>query len=630
MGVFEKLFGRRGLAKPPWWARGFGDDGERFDRFAARVAKVLADAGYPVDRRNLRTGSLMLEGEGSTREWIGHEAAARCAAAAEADWERIIRVDCFGIPEGPPERPYHPPPTPASIGTAEWGGVLLVCGTDKVVIVLLPIRYGAPLARLPPLPPGSVAAIVVCNGNDDGELGASTVARAAQLERVYAINPGRTVDRGRLLAEPVLVDAMPEPLQVGELRLWRRGASVLIQWDDGTKALVGDAVPLSLIAEESPHALLGMVVLDHFDFDVARLLGFMTGSPHIVLMGNVPGLDVRRLAEAFSQLGLTTCIANGSPGSAAAERRQQVLMHIVHGELERAEAVIAEGIAAGEGIDDLRYHGAMITLLRGNEAAALAALQDLATPEALNSRALLYARRRDARAIADARAALASSPRDPIVIRGAVFAHVMLGDEDGARAVLAAHGAVLDPKQRAIWTTAIEDRTRIDGRGHEFPELAKLALDVVQPMLEERRFAEAEPFLRRAVIWNPEDSGLVGELGYALSQLGRDADAIAVYDERMARGSFPESLDHKTLLFLRGDCYLRVGRVAEAADDFQVCVTWNPNWHEARVRLGIALLTKGDRQGAIEQLNQLIQQGAPSVHVRTLLDKLDDSPSQPA
>jgi tetratricopeptide (TPR) repeat protein len=561
MGFFDKLFAR-GPRKPPSWASGL--DSEKFDRLCDVIVALLDKEGYDRDREDVRSGSVML----AKREWIFHELAARCAEAPESEWPKLVRDDF----DGKSDEPEDPPQQKAwATGTTDQGSVVLEHGPSQVVMLLLPTRERA--AAWAKFPPGMVTAIVVCNSR--GEVAAAEAAAAAGCDRVYTL------------------DSLPEPLELGPLTLSRRGGSVLARWENGVTALVGDSIPLSLAVKEQAHHLIGMVEPD--DFDPTKLL-----QTKIVLMANVPGPDPVELARALSLLGFGSQIAH-----APVPRRQQVIACLLNGELDKADALCD---------DSLRFERAMIALMRNDDEAALGHLATLDTPQAQNSRALLLARRKDPRALDEAKAALAALPNDAIAIRGAVIVHAMLGDRDGARAILQQHQ--LDAEAKARLERGI-DQPVVEGP-HRFPELAETAAEVAKAMLAEGHFAAAEPILRRANQWDPDNLGLAAELGYALSQLGRDGDAIAIYDAQIARGG-----SNVLLRFNRGNCRLRLQAFSDAGEDFRACLSLKPDWHEARINLVSALYAGGDKSAAKSEIGELKKRGGPAQHIQTLEMMID-------
>ncbi|MEO8705320.1 MAG: hypothetical protein ABI867_35080, partial [Kofleriaceae bacterium] len=74
------------------------------------------------------------------------------------------------------------------------------------------------------------------------------------------------------------------------------------------------------------------------------------------------------------------------PAPAVIPRISQVVGYMAMGDLERAEAIAVEAIAAGERVGEMHHQRAMIALMRGDDAAADAELALIDTPQALSSR----------------------------------------------------------------------------------------------------------------------------------------------------------------------------------------------------------------------------------------------------
>ena len=160
-------------------------------------------------------------------------------------------------------------------------------------------------------------------------------------------------------------------------------------------------------------------------------------------------------------------------------------------------------------------------------------------------------------------------------------------------------------------------------------------------LLLTNRFAEAEPILRRRLERDPESVQLRAELAAALSGMGRDSEARAIYATLLSE----ESLE-LTQIFSLGVGLFRSGQYLQAAEAFQRVTELQPDsrdawfnyanslfagsaWESlavagarlieldplgenARLMTARAQLEMGDRQGAIAQLDQVDQ--AP-VHV---------------
>src|SRR6185312_16631041 len=125
---------------------------------------------------------------------------------------------------------------------------------------------------------------------------------------------------------------------------------------------------------------------------------------------NVPGFEATRLAKALSKMGARSTVANldvpggtcdtpagdASPAPTTGEpRRERVLAHMTRGDLDAADALAAEAIAAGDDVVDMHHQRAMIALMRGDETTADAHLANIDTAQALTSRAIIAARRSD-------------------------------------------------------------------------------------------------------------------------------------------------------------------------------------------------------------------------------------------
>ncbi len=623
MGWFGKLFGAGGPRKPPGWARdAFGADGARFDAFVAVVREVLADAGQGASEMDVRTGSVLL----GDREWVFEGAAEKCASTDASAWPGIVKQSLSrqGGPAGDDdgeeaddetEGAPSPPRTDGGgkawiIGAAPWGTVF-ECGAQAMVLVLLPTID--PVV-VPTLPEGLVKRVIVCNGADAGHLAATATARAAGLAHVFATHPDRPVDRGGAAVTVKPVEVRPlTTLKQGPLTVELRGSCVHGTWHDGVTFLAGDAIPMSQLADTAPAYAVGKLVVDAYD--AAKLVDAVLKMKRVLIVANTPGEDARHLAETLSMIGVTAEILNADPNDAPqVPRMSEVLAHMVTGDLDRADAVAVESIAAGERVDDMRHQRAMIALMRGDEAAADAELAQIATPQALSSRAIIAAKRGDAAATDFALRAVAQLPGDAIAIRAAISVHALAGDREGARALLAEHGHHLDAGLRVALDVAIDDPAAMQQAvAHRFPEHAAMVLDAVAPMVTAGNYAAAEGLLRRANGWDPDNIGITGELGFALSSQKKDDEAIAVYDAAIERGGA-----NNLLRFNRANCLLRRRSFTQAVADLRACLELKADWHEARINLTSALFATGDAKAAKAEVAQLERLGGPAQHIQAL------------
>lgn len=627
MSWLGKLFGKKGPRRPPGWAREiFADDGARFDAFVDAVLGELAAAGTPVSEMDVRTGTVMLP----AGEWMLESAAFDCTQAPESEWPKVVRGSMPGAaprddePDDEPNEFSDELPSAEGgegkawiIGAAPWG-VVFECGPQAMLLVLLPTIEAV---EVPALPEKLVRHVIVCNGGDEGHLAATATARAAGLARVFATHPDRPVDRGApTAAKAVEVHAL-EAVTEGPLAVTRRGACVHGTWSDGVTFLAGDAIPMSLLVEAAPSYAVGKLVVD--TYDAAKLVDVLLKLKKLLIVANTPGVDARSLAQMLAQIGVSTDILNADPNHRPdVPRMSEVVGHMLLGDLDRADAIAVEAIAAGDRAADMRHQRAMIALMRGDDAAADAHLAELDTPQALSSRAIIAAKRGDPMAKDLAKRAVASLPEDAIAIRAAVSVHALAGDPAAAREILVAHGVHLAPDLRDALDAAIDDPDALrQSMVHRFPEHAALVLEAVAPMVSAGEYGAAEALLRRASAWDPDNLGITAELGVTLSRQSRDEEALAVYDAAIERGGA-----NHLLRFNRANCLLRRRSFTQAIVDFRACLVVKPDWHDARVNLTSALFASGDAKAAKAEVAQLEKLGGPAQHIAALRQMLAGAP----
>lgn len=662
MGFFGRLFGG-GVRKPPGWARGpFGDDVTSFDAFVAVVAEVLEARGMFLGDGDLRTGSTMLGSGRDAREWFLEEAAYDCSRVSRDAWRAIVERSCDrragrAVDDDDDldddvytrEPASGPPPSWVNasgpqrawvIGCQSTGVVLLEAGDKDMIAIVLPVVDRAVFRDIEQLgllrSSMSARRVIVCNAGDAGHLVGTAVARALGLAHAYATDATRPIDRGDALpgepaGKPVEVRAL-DSLKEGSLYLERLGSVVFGTWRDGATFACGHPVSLGDLAARPSDIAIGKLEVDGPN---ERMLDVFMRLKRVVIPANVPGRSHSRgLATAMSELGVTAAIVNGgvpgadvpaddthgdgvaaapaaNPAPTSESRRLRVLAHMMMDDLDAADALAVEAIAAGDEVADMHHQRAMIALMRGDETSADAHLAQIDTAQSFTSRAIIAARRGDDAGKDLALRALERLPGDVIAIRAAILVHAFLGDKERARAILDAQQEHLGAELALALDRTIDDPPR--SFGHHFPEHAKLVFEAARPMLDAGDYEAAEPLLQRAAKWDPENLEILADLGFALSKLQRDAEAIAVYDAAIARGG---SL---TLLrFNRGNCQLRRQQFDQAAADFRACIEVKADWHEARVNLVSALFASGDKKGAREELDQLQQLGGPPHLVRSL------------
>lgn len=196
-----------------------------------------------------------------------------------------------------------PPPPPEAAITTSFGGVLI-----DAALILLPVNDATVFAALPAL--DHVRAIIVCNGRDHGVLRTSAIAKAAGLTRVFAIDHSRPVDTGA--PTTVAVKPLPRRLRLGVIDLFAREGNVVAQVPGQPRplALVGDAVPMSLVYRVMPETVIGMIGMDEVGhIHDSTALRQIDGA---VLMANVPGIDVTETARFLASIGVPTTVVNGA------------------------------------------------------------------------------------------------------------------------------------------------------------------------------------------------------------------------------------------------------------------------------------------------------------------------------
>jgi tetratricopeptide (TPR) repeat protein len=543
------------------WARAaFKDDIASFEAFVDAVAIVRDDRGYDFSDDDIRTGSAMFDFEGKRVEWIFEGPAAECATTAVTTWRAIVeKSDPIGGGGGnQPDALPRPTATKAwIIATSAWGGVLLEASKDKLVLIALPT---VDRAAVPQFPPGLISAVIVM-----GDVPAVAIAKAAGVAHIYSL-AGTPIDGLEVRAF--------EAVKYGPLTLDRIGESILGTWTNNITVLVGPAIPISTIAEIKPIQIVGRVYVDDAPRD--GLLDAVTRLRKVMLLANIPDSNARAIAEMFSQIGVASDLMYEPLA-----RKMQIIAHLLMDEMDKADAIAVEGIAVNDEAEDMHFQRAMIALMRGDEALADAELALIDTPQALTSRATLAGMRRDPIARELAAKALAQLPGDAIAIRSAISAHMFTGDPEGAKQLLAEHGGHLDREVRFALEMAIADPGSIESeRKHTFPEHAEIALQSITPMIDQGQLEAAAILLRRVRVWDPSNYAITVELGVALAKQKKFAEAIAVYDETIARGGSAE-----LLRFNRGNCYLNLGKLDEATADYRACLAIKPDWDGPRQNL---------------------------------------------
>lgn len=106
----------------------------------------------------------------------------------------------------------------------------------------------------------------------------------------------------------------------------------------------------------------------------------------------------------------------------------------------------------------------------------------------------------------------------------------------------------------------------------------------------------------------PNDGETNFYLGYAHTLLNRHSDA-AVYYKRAVSGLEQFTRDNKSYAdgyYLLGNAYLSDQQTRKAIDAYREALNISPRFARARYNLGVSLTTIGDKNGALEQYNQLL------------------------
>ncbi len=120
--------------------------------------------------------------------------------------------------------------------------------------------------------------------------------------------------------------------------------------------------------------------------------------------------------------------------------------------------------------------------------------------------------------------------------------------------------------------------------------------------LATERFAEAEPLLRRQLERDPENVELRAELAAALTGMGRDAEAEAMYDSLLA-----ENRLELTQIFSLGIGLFRSGRYLQAADAFRRATEIQPDSRDAWFNYANSLFAAAAWEELVEVGARLIE-----------------------
>jgi tetratricopeptide (TPR) repeat protein len=121
----------------------------------------------------------------------------------------------------------------------------------------------------------------------------------------------------------------------------------------------------------------------------------------------------------------------------------------------------------------------------------------------------------------------------------------------------------------------------------------------------------AESLLKRALAAEPQFVEANLRLGRVLSQLMRHEEALP-YLHSAIRDSRDRTINYYAQLFI-GDAMLSLSRPAAAQEAYERALAIHPNAQAARLGLGVALRTLGNRQGALDAIMPALTQNDDAV-----------------
>ncbi|WP_057938108.1 tetratricopeptide repeat protein [Algoriphagus resistens] len=111
-------------------------------------------------------------------------------------------------------------------------------------------------------------------------------------------------------------------------------------------------------------------------------------------------------------------------------------------------------------------------------------------------------------------------------------------------------------------------------------------------MIMTEKFREAEEFLRRASVLNPDHAKVYFYIGMALAYQGDALGCAASFNSYVNREP-----DNMVGIYNRGFAYMNAGYLPWALEDFNTVLKKNPNHLEAMARKGLCMASMGDSEG---------------------------------
>ncbi len=619
---------------------------ERADLTEEARSALLAEAS----RR-----AIVLPQEGGGRREPAEDPFARIAKIRERDLARRPVVERM---EGPPVVALPP------------GVVVLRTSGRRAVLCLLPLA--APdlswTERFGGLEAFEVEAIVAFNQGAGGVLPTSWFASRFGIpaEQIFFLGAERTSNSGPSDpgGEP-LGQKMPKRLDRGFLRLGPvtdRPDTLVASWSDpndevDARVLIGPEVRFEDVASRRASVAVGGLAVPEPTF--LGLLDAVMTLREVVLLLDVKG--VVPWAEGIAHLGInvSTVVSEVQRPKEAIPleslRLLPILAAIDAGDWDRVTDLARDldsldfetvttvlllrdgGEAAALRLMDIACqnhprsgviffgHGA-VAFLRGDVDQAIvsytrATEAQESEPRAFANLAAIYRRRGEGEnALRCAEAAHRAMPSDPISVQHRLGSLLLLGRGDEGRALLAATSSVLGPETTREWEAHIREGSTAIVGADTFPHLARPAYESACAFRDDGRKDEALALLRRCIAFQPSHTEGRLELGTLLSELGRDADAEAVYTEGIALACLAG--EAAILRFNRGNARARRGNLDAAKEDLLMAASLLPSWWEPKANLAGIAIEEGDREGAERILKELREAKADPDLVEKIAERL--------
>lgn len=547
---------------------------------------------------------------------------------------------------------------PLVIGGTGWGGLFVEAGPDDLLLVVLPL--------LEPLAPGAlrdagslgskVRGLIVINDPAVGGCLDTTAIREAlgfAPDQIRATAPD-PIDRLHGVGRVRKATLLPDDSEVGELEVQRLAPNAILVHHEarGHDLLVGVALTEAQLAAHSISRVVGSLAEPAatkaiVEPNLARVV--QASAQGFLLFDGTPPGTTDDVVQVLRTIGIGATVVSREPAwvplaaqAIAAVRANDatalaallaeqpadwvalaMTSLVAEGDEDTARQLGDAALARGP---DARVHHqlAVLASLRGDDAEAerhlRLAIEGDHAPSLINLAATLAMRddaaaRTEAIELADR--AAAAMPDDPLARRTPVLARAYAGQLEAARERLAQ--LALEPREQAH----LEQQLAALGRSERprqratFPMHAELAAKAGAQLMDEERWRDAIRMLERACLLDPLRVEFVADLGVALSNAGREPDALALYDRAI------DELPEGNLLRLnRGNARRRSGDVDGAIADYRFLVEHAPTLVQPRAALAACLAASGRTAAAEAEVQALAKHGAPVELVEALREEI--------